>query len=348
MKRRPLYSRSGKPRTEGGSSWVKPDGITPVYAEFELEEGPGLRERARTWWRGFYGRHNALVLVVSSALVTLMLIGGYDLTQAPPQHLTQKQIDAAVNYSIDQRPPDPAPTAVAYAKIIPSVVRIDGYDPAGTGSADEDSGPGNTKPAEPTAPGRPLTPKAGTHEPGKMLFENTAVGSGVVINEDGTILTNLHVAMAASRLKVTFADGSESDAMVVGTDPKQDLAIVKPARIPDDLKPATLTTTAGLNPGDQVEAVGFPFGIGPSATAGVVSGLKREFQEEGRGKLTNLIQFDAAANPGNSGGPLVNRDGEVVGIVTGILNPSGQRTFAGIGFAVPIENATAGAGQNPL
>ena len=96
-------------------------------------------------------------------------------------------------------------------------------------------------------------------------------------------------------------------------------------------------------------AVGFPFGIGPSVSHGVVSGLKREFRSpEGKRVLTNLIQFDAAANPGNSGGPLVTMDGHVVGIVTAILNPTEQRTFIGIGFAVPIENAAAAAGMPPF
>jgi serine protease DegQ len=101
-----------------------------------------------------------------------------------------------------------------------------------------------------------------------------------------------------------------------------------------------------------VVAVGFPFGVGPSVSSGVISGLKREFVDPDRkddgGHLTNLIQFDAAANPGNSGGPLVNRDGEVVGIVTAIFNPTGQHVFAGMAFAVPIENAAKAVGDNPL
>jgi S1-C subfamily serine protease len=107
--------------------------------------------------------------------------------------------------------------------------------------------------------------------------------------------------------------------------------------------------TGDLLPGDEVVAIGYPFGIGPSASAGVVSGLKREHRSrEGKRLLTNLIQFDAAANPGNSGGPLATMDGEVVGIVTAILNPSEQGVFIGIGFAVPIENAAAAAGISPF
>ena len=95
--------------------------------------------------------------------------------------------------------------------------------------------------------------------------------------------------------------------------------------------------------------MGFPFGIGPSVSAGVVSGLRREFRSpEGKRVLTNLIQFDAAANPGSSGGPLVTVEGEVVGIVTGILNPTEQRVFVGIGFAVPIENAASAVGMHPF
>ena len=175
-------------------------------------------------------------------------------------------------------------------------------------------------------------------------------GSGVVIDDKGDILTNLHVISSTDRWVVTFADGSKSDARVVNVQPENDLAIIRANTSPDDLKPATLASTRDLNPGDMVTAVGFPFGIGPSVSSGVVSGLKREFYDEDskKGRLTNLIQFDAAVNPGNSGGPLVNRDGEVVGIVTALYNPTGQHVFAGMGFAVPIENAAKAVGENPL
>ncbi len=124
---------------------------------------------------------------------------------------------------------------------------------------------------------------------------------------------------------------------------------LKAKTLPDDLRPATLRTTRGLKSGDEVLAVGFPFGIGPTATWGIVSGLRREhYSQEGRRNLVDLIQFDAATNPGNSGGPLVTRDGDVVGIVTALLNPTEQAFFIGIGFAVPIENAAAAAGLSPF
>ena len=149
--------------------------------------------------------------------------------------------------------------------------------------------------------------------------------------------------------RLVFADGTESEAMIIATQPENDLAVLQAKTIPDDLQAATLRSTRDLALGDEVITVGFPFGIGPSVTSGVVSGLRREYRSpEGKRLLTNLIQFDAAANPGNSGGPLVTMDGEVVGIVTAILNPNRQRVFIGIGFAVPIENAAAAAGMPPF
>jgi S1-C subfamily serine protease len=136
---------------------------------------------------------------------------------------------------------------------------------------------------------------------------------------------------------------------MTGAHPDHDLAVLQAETIPDDLIPATLRSTSDLALGDRVFAAGFPFGIGPSLTAGVVSGLRREFRSpEGNRLLTNLIQFDAAVNPGSSGGPLVTAEGEVVGIVTAILNPTDQRFFVGIGFAVPIENAAAAVGIPPF
>jgi serine protease DegQ len=148
---------------------------------------------------------------------------------------------------------------------------------------------------------------------------------------------------------VVFYDGLESDAVLVGLTPDNDLAVLQAKTSPTISPPANLGSTRDLAPGDQVIAVGFPFGIGPSVSAGVVSGLNREYRSpEGKRLLTNLIQFDAAANPGNSGGPLVNANGEVVGIVTAILNPTEQRVFIGVGFAVTMESAAAAVGLPPF
>jgi S1-C subfamily serine protease len=243
------------------------------------------------------------------------------LNLQPGQRLiTQEHIDKAVRESLEKEPL-PSAAARAYEAIAPSVVRV-----IGLMNADDD---GEDRPEQ-----RAL---------------NRSLGTGVVIIDNGTILTNLHVVQGAKRVKLRFHDGSASDADLVGTQPENDLAVLRARQLPYDLPAATMRSTADLRPGDQVVAVGHPFGIGPSVSAGVVSGLKREFRSaEGERELSNLIQFDAAANPGNSGGPLVTMDGQVVGIVTAILNPGEQRTFIGIGFAVPIENAAQAAGMPPF
>ena len=236
------------------------------------------------------------------------------LLSRAPRVLTQKDITAAVLKTLEENLL-PSAAARAYEAILPSVVRVMAY----TRGKDDDDDP------------------------------SMGVGTGVVIVDKGVILTNLHVIQGAHTIKVVFADGLESTASVISTQPENDLAVLQAHKIPDDLAAATLRSTADLLPGDQVLAVGFPFGIGPSASAGVVSGLKRTFRSpEGGQEMGNLIQFDAAANPGNSGGPLVTMDGEVVGIVTAILNPTRMRTFLGIGFAVPIENAAAAFGVPPF
>lgn len=175
------------------------------------------------------------------------------------------------------------------------------------------------------------------------------VGSGVVVVEKGVILTSLHVVAGAEKIEVEFADGLVTTATMIGSQPENDLAVLQASSIPDDLAAATLRSTKDLRAGDQVIAVGFPFGIGPSVSSGIISGLRREYQgPSGKRPLSNLIQFDAAANPGNSGGPLVTMDGAVVGIVTAILNPGSERVFIGIGFAVPIENAASAIGVSPF
>ncbi|MGB3024223.1 trypsin-like peptidase domain-containing protein [Paradevosia shaoguanensis] len=357
MNRRPVYSRSGKPRAAGASPWVEKDGVTPVFVDGPAEdEAPTLRQRAASGWQRLYARHQGPVLVAISALVTLAAVGTYDALKPPPQNITPGQFKASVNQIVDERPRPPSTASLVYGKVIRSVVRVNGYDPDEPEKKDEAAAPPKPPvtplPGPQGAPNEPDNPAAQNPD-GKGVEEDfhekfTAVGTGVIIDDQGTILTNLHVAGAAKKLRVTFFDGSESEARIVGARPENDLAIILPDVIPDDLQPATLGSTANLHPGDEVEAIGFPFGIGPSASSGVVSGLRRSFEQGDKSRLTNLIQFDAAANPGNSGGPLIDANGDVVGIVTAILNPSGLRTFAGIGFAVPIESAAGAVGESPL
>jgi S1-C subfamily serine protease len=170
----------------------------------------------------------------------------------------------------------------------------------------------------------------------------TGSGTGLVANVDGTILTAYHVVENATTIEVTFADGTRSAATVAGAEPSIDIAVLAPQTLPAVVVPATLG--GGVVVGDDVVAIGHPFGLVDSTTAGVVSALDRSVPVPGGRELPGLIQFDAAVNPGNSGGPLVNMRGEAVGIVVALANPTGAGTFIGIGFAVPI-GAAAGAGE---
>ena len=262
--------------------------------------------------------HNIhLLWSVVGLLALLLAISLFSSLQPAARKLTQKDINAAVLKTLETTVL-PSPAVKAYEAIIPSVVRVVGL-------------------------GKPTRNKDGNEH------TDRSVGTGVVIMDKGIILTNLHVVQGAQTIKLTFADGLESTASITGVQPENDLAVLQAHKIPDDLTAATLRSTADLAPGDGVVAVGYPFGIGPSASSGVISGLKRTFRSpEDEQVITNLIQFDAAANPGNSGGPLVTLEGEVIGIVTAIYNPNQQRSFVGIGFAVPIENAAAAAGMHPF
>ena len=309
MKRVSLYSSSRRP-SRGGGVPLAPQ-IAQTNTEIPGTSKPHPTPKRPSRIRGLLARHERPALVAVSALITVLAIFVYARIQEPVRVLTQKDIDNAVMHTLETKSL-PSATARAAAIIRPSVVRV---NRKGKDEDDADRG----------------------------------IGTGVIIQEDGTILTNLHVVAGAEKVEVEFFDGSVSEADVTGVQPEHDLAIIQAKTLPDDMKPATMRSTAGLMPGDDVVAVGHPFGIGPSTSAGVVSGLRRDYvNPKGKRVLTNLIQFDAAANPGNSGGPLVTLDGEVVGIVTAILNPTEQRVFIGIGFAVPIENAAAGSGMSPF
>ena len=269
---------------------------------------------AKFSWKESLRNHRLSLLAAGPGLIALALVllqWGYTAT---PQNLTQEEIDVAVTRALDTVPL-PSPATRAYEAVRGSIVRVRSF-------VDD--------------------PKTG-----EEIVAST--GTGVVILDKGVILTNIHVVAGAKRISLTFADGLESEAELTGTRPEDDLAVLQAKTVPDDLRAATLQSTSGLAPGDHVTAVGFPFGIGPSVSSGVVSGLGREHRSpEGKRLLTNLIQFDAAVNPGNSGGALVNATGQVIGIVTGLMNPTEQRVFIGVGFAVPIENAAMAVGVPPF
>ncbi len=327
MNRPPLTSRSRRPvvtaasaRQAGGeaaaaaaASGTSSAGSQPVAAsDVPLNRRQRLRSCAQ--------RHPAPLWALAGALLAILTMLAIQTLQPRQRLITQEHIDAAVRQSLEKEPL-PSPYAKAAEGVWPSVVRVIGL------MDEKDEGKDN---AEQRALERSL-------------------GTGVVIIDNGTILTNLHVVQGARKIRVRFSNGHESEASLINIQPENDLAVLKAHSLPDDLQAATMRSTGDLRPGDQVVAVGHPFGIGPSVSGGVISGLRREFRDpEGNKLLTNLIQFDAAANPGNSGGPLVTMDGHVVGIVTAILNPGEQRTFIGIGFAVPIENAASAAGMPPF
>ena len=255
---------------------------------------------------------------MGAVLVACLAVAGFvawRVSDSGPPPLTRADLDRAVQQGVqkaqqDQRnaPPD---AAVAYKRILPSLVIVTAEVPGG-----------------------------GTGE----------LGSGVVVRADGSVMTALHVVEPAQggatpTLRVRFADGTAATAKVASRQPDQDVAVLSVDALPQVVVPAVLG--GGVQVGDPVFPVGAPLGLEGSLTAGVVSALDRTVTTEKGGKLAGLIQFDAAVNPGNSGGPLLDRDGQVVGLVTGLANPSAQKYFVGIGFAVPISTAGGGAGLPP-
>jgi S1-C subfamily serine protease len=165
------------------------------------------------------------------------------------------------------------------------------------------------------------------------------LGTGVIVADDGTILTADHVVAGGRGITVTFADGTVASATVASADKKMDIAVLSPARLPQVVVPATLGGAAAI--GAAVVAIGNPLGLTDSVSSGIVSGLDRTADTD-TGKRSGLIQFDAAVNPGSSGGPLLDNRGMVIGIVVAIADPDGVDAFAGIGFAVPIGSALGG------
>ncbi len=249
------------------------------------------------------------VLFASGVLAVLAALLIYNLVVPDPPQLTTRDVADSVAQALASATPPPAYSASVYQAIRPSLVFIQ---------------------------------TEGTDENGEEGF---GVGTGVVVNSDGDILTALHVVANASDVQLTFADGTQSAAGVVVAQPENDIAVLRPSQPPAVVVPATLGNPNGVQVGDEAFVVGNPLGLYNSMSAGVISGLNRSFQPEGSAQeLHRLIQFDAAVNPGNSGGPLLNRAGQVIGIVTALANPTEQDFFIGIGFAVRIDIAGPAAG----
>lgn len=300
----------------------------PIYSRNPPPSNPSppkpsnslFRQLIPTHWQA--NRNTPFIFFIAGILLAGALFFSWNTFLPTSKPLTQDIIDEAVLKTLYTKEL-PSKASKAALMIMPSVVMVRAFK--------NDSDEKKKKDAK------------------KDNVEDGSLGTGVIVMEDGTILTNYHVIAGSDRVEVIFYDGTKANAKVVAVHPHNDLAILKPEKLPDDLLPATLGSSAQLKYGDDVVAVGFPFGIGPSVTSGIVSGLRREFTGENGAQLRNLIQFDAAINQGNSGGPLINSAGEVVGIVTALLNPSStEKTFIGIGFAVTIESAGSAVGIPPF
>ena len=254
-------------------------------------------------------RRRRLVLVVAVVVAVALAAGLWWVSSSAPVPVTTADVDQAVQRGIEQAqeaernvPPE---ATTAYRMITPSLVTVTTQR---TGSATTETG----------------------------------LGSGVVVNAGGAVLTALHVVDGATQIQVDFADGTRAAAQVTASRPEHDVAVLAVDRLPEVVVPAVL---AGPPPvGGTVFAVGNPLGLQRSLTAGVVSANDRTITPPRGPALAGLIQFDAAVNPGNSGGPLLNRAGQVVGIVTALANPANQDFFVGVGFAVPIATAGGAAG----
>ena len=210
----------------------------------------------------------------------------------------------------------------------------------GSGSA-APAAPSPTPTAAVSATPLAVTEVYGRVAPSVVLITTSqgSLGTGVIVNDTGTVLTAQHVIAGGGTISVVFADGTKATAEVAAANPKTDIATLTPSKLPEVVVPAILG--GGLAVGSDVVAIGNPLGLRASTSTGIVSGLERRTRTKA-GPLSGLIQFDAAVNPGSSGGPLLNAQGLLVGVVVSIADPGGDDAFAGIGFAVPIGAALAG------
>jgi S1-C subfamily serine protease len=265
--------------------------------------------RLRGSLRHLWARGQRVVLFASGVVAALVALLIYQALTPAPKQLTTRDVSESIARAFASATPLPAFSEQVYRVVQPSLVLIQAEV---------------------------------VDENGKL---DHAVGSGVIINEQGDILTSLHVVTHSNDIQLTFADGTQSSAQVTVAQPENDIAVLSANTPPAQIIPATLGNPNAMRVGDEAFAVGNPFGLYGSMSAGVISGFDRSFKPANSSyELQGLIQIDAAVNPGNSGGPLLNRYGEVIGIVTGLVNPTEQNFFVGIGFAVPIDTAAPAAG----
>jgi S1-C subfamily serine protease len=268
-----------------------------------------LWERLRERLRALRAPAQRLVLFVAGVAATFVAILLYQVAFPPPHQITNDEVHTSIVNAIASVTPAPAFSEQVYQVVQPSLVLIQAQSPGKDGQPEQ------------------------------------GLGSGVIINDQGDILTALHVVTQSTIITLTFADGSQSAGQITNQQPEHDIAVLQAEQPPAQIVAATLGNPNAQRVGDEAFVVGNPFGLYSSMSAGVISGFGRSFKPEGSDQqLEDLIQIDAAVNPGNSGGPLLNRYGEVIGIVTGLVNPTEQNFFVGIGFAVPITMAAPAAG----
>lgn len=276
------------------------------------EEKPSRLIRLRVKTQRIVSLAKKIAPFAATAIVTLLALTLFNVFNPAPQPLTDRQLNEKIFQAMASATPPPALSARVFQVMQPSLVQVE------------------TK----------ILSTDGKEEGGR--------GAGVIIDENAQVLSSLHVVQNAFEIEILFMDGTRSEAQIVASQPENDIVLLKPLQMPAQFLPAVMGNPNALNIGDEVFALGSPFGLTASESAGIVSGLNRVYRPNKDVNLDGMIQFDAAVNPGNSGGPLVNRYGEVVGIVTGLLNPTDQNFFVGIGFAVPIDTAASAAGPNPF
>jgi len=275
------------------------------------EPSDSKREIMRSRLGRFRERMRGMFPFVSGVLAAFLALFLYNFLFSANQ-LTQAEVNDAIASALASATPRPAYSVQVYQAIQPSLVLIEAEFEGANGEAER------------------------------------GLGSGVIIDDLGNILTSFHVVRDAKSIRITFADGTRSEAIVISAQPEIDIAVLQAQVLPQQFIPAILGNPGAMQVGDEAYVVGNPFGLYSSMSAGVISGFNRTFQPpKSVQPIEGLIQFDAAANPGNSGGPLLNRNGHVIGIVTGIVNPTDESFFVGIGFAVPINTAAGGIGSPP-
>lgn len=277
-----------------------------------MGEPSASKDKLQNRIQRFQARVRSSSPFISGVLAAFLALFLYNFLFPGTQQLTQEQVNTAIVSVLASATPRPAYSAQVYRVIQPSVVLIK------------------------------------TDFQGENGETEQGVGSGVIINDQGDILTSLHVVADATDILITFADGTESGGFVLASQPELDIAVLRAFLGPEVLVPATLGNPGSMRVGDEAYVVGNPFGLYSSMSSGVISGFNRTFRPPDTDQMIEgLIQVDAAINPGNSGGPLLNRSGHVIGIVTGIINPTEDSFFVGIGFAVPINMAAAGGAGLP-